>query len=178
MGFRGLSTDSCDSERSTPRASGDLLVDPALRQPAHALELGDRDEQIKVQWKALFAFTTKLHILPLAIALVLAVISGIIIPALALFLGRLFDSFTDFGTGKINGNSLTDQISTGALYLVALGSCSWLLNGSFFTFWLLFGELQAKGARSRLFSGMLHKQISWFDSHKAGVGSLLPRIQT
>lgn len=178
MDLSGALADAFFSGHSTPRASGDLPSETELPKAPSQLDHVEHIERIDVQWKALFTFTTRLHTLPLAVAVTLAVVSGIVIPALALLLGKIFDSFTDFGIGTINGSTLMDQISTNALYLVALGSSSWLLNGCFFTFWLFFGELQAKEARSRLFSGMLNQQISWFDSHRAGVGSLLPRIQT
>ena len=133
---------------------------------------------VQASWKSLFNFTTKAHYIPLCLGLLLSVCSGIIIPALALLLGRIFDSFTDFGAGRLSGPGLISRVSQNATYLAALGSASWLLNGSYFMFWLVFGELQAKSVRDKLFNGMLQKDMEWYDLRKAGVGALIPRLQT
>ncbi|MCJ1292429.1 hypothetical protein MMC34_003979 [Xylographa carneopallida] len=130
------------------------------------------------KWISLFNFTSKAHILPLAVAACLSVSSGIVIPALAIFLGKIFDTFTDYGAGTISGSDLTKQTSLNGLYLLGLGSVSWILNGSFFMFWLLFGELQARHIREMLFDGMLQKEMAWYDMRKSGVNAMIPRLQT
>lgn len=38
---------------------------------------------------------------------------------------------------------------------------------------MLFGELQAKSARERLFDGMLNKDMEWYDKRKAGIDARL-----
>ena len=133
---------------------------------------------LHARWRALFNFTTRAHVLPLSVGVLLSIASGIIIPALALLLGKVFDSFTDFGAGKISGSELIQNVSHNAIFIVALGSASWLLNGSYYMFWLIFGELQAKSVRDKLFSGMLQKDMEWYDMRKAGVSAMIPRLQT
>lgn len=139
---------------------------------------GRADRLERATWRSLFNFTLKSHLFPLLAALTLSVASGIIIPALALFLGKVFDSFTSFGAGAISGSSLIRKVSKNAIGLAGLGCASWLLNGCYFMAWLVFGELQAKSVRDRLFDGMLQKDMEWYDMRKAGVGALMPRIQT
>lgn len=129
-------------------------------------------------WKALFNFTTRAHYFPLVIGLLLSVASGVVIPALAYFLGKIFDIFSSYAKGSIDGSDLTSRVSTSAIDLVALGSVSWLLNGGFFMFWLSFGELQAKEVRNKLFDGMLKKDMEWYDMRKAGINAMIPRLQT
>lgn len=129
-------------------------------------------------WGALFNFTTKAHILPLLIAILLSISSGIIIPALAIFLGKLFNLFTEYGAGKLSGPDLVHKISTYDLYMLGLGGASMLFNAGYFGFWLYFGELQAKSVRDRLFDGLLKKDMEWFDMRTAGVNTLLSRLQT
>ncbi|MCJ1438272.1 hypothetical protein MMC27_007660 [Xylographa pallens] len=141
-------------------------------------ETADEEHLQHAKWISLFNFTSKTHILPLTIAACLSVASGIVIPALAIFLGKIFDTFTDYGAGTISGSDLTKQTSLNGLYLLGLGSVSWILNGSFFTFWLLFGELQARHIREMLFDGMLQKEMSWYDMRKSGVNAMIPRLQT
>lgn len=132
----------------------------------------------QAEWKALFNFTTRAHVFPLAIGLSLSIASGVVIPALAYFLGKIFDIFSSYATGSISGSDLTSRVSTSAIELVGLGSISWLLNGGFFMFWLSFGELQAKAVRNKLFDGMLQKDMEWYDMRKAGVNAMIPRLQT
>lgn len=64
------------------------------------------------------------------------------------------------------------------LALVGLGSASGLLNAGYFMFWILFGELQAKSARDKLFEGMLEKEMEWYDMRKSGIDTLISRLQT
>ena len=147
--------------------------------PQEAEEVVAVEEQIRhAQWRSLFYFTSTAHVFPLVIALILSIASGIVIPALAIFLGKIFDTFSDFGAGTISGSDLTRQTSLNALYLLGLGTASWLLNGSYFMFWLLFGELQAKNVREKLFDGMLQKDMEWYDTRKSGVSAMVPRLQT
>ena len=86
-----------------------------------------------------------------------------IVPALALFLGKIFDYFTRFGAGQINGHDLKQDVSSYARYLVGLGCASGLLNACFYLLWMKFGELQAMGAREKLFNGMIEKEMEWYD---------------
>lgn len=140
----------------------------------------DRDEEqvLRAGWRSLFSFATKRHGLPLLFAIILSIASGIVIPALALFLGSIFDSFTKFGAGMLSASDLVKRVSWDGLALVGLGSASWLLNGGYFVLWLAFGELQAKSVRDKLFDGMLEKDMEWYDMRKNGIGALLPRFQT
>ena len=138
----------------------------------------NHDKARRAGWRSLFNFTRKKHAITLALALILSVTSGVIIPALAIFLGSVFDSFTNFGAGKLSGSALLRKVSLDALALVGLGSASWLLNGGYFMLWLAFGELQAKSVREKLFDGMLEKDMEWYDMRKNGIGALVPRFQT
>ena len=139
---------------------------------------GNEPKTVHARWRSLFAFARRAHTGPLLVALVLSIISGAIMPTLAIFLGWIFDSFTAYGAGTLDGDDLSRKVSTNAIYLVVLGGASWLLNGTYFTFWLVFGELQAKGARDKLFASMLEKEMAWYDMRKAGINAMIPRTQT
>ena len=138
------------------------------------------EEQISEKspgWRSLFCFTTRAHCVPLSAAIILSLASGIVIPILSIILGKLFNQFTDYGAGKIDGHGLVHKISVYALYLVGLGAGAILLNAGYFGFWLVYGELQAKNVRDKLFDGLLEKDMEWFDMRKAGVNTLLDRLQ-
>ena len=62
-------------------------------------------------WRALFSFTTKAHLFALATAVILSILSGIVVPTLAIFLGKLFDLFAQYGGGAISGHELVHKIS-------------------------------------------------------------------
>lgn len=153
-------------------------MDECVRDPADRERQVDSDHLVeRPGWRSLFNFTAKPHIIPLLLALTLSVASGIIIPALSIFLGKVFDCFTSFGAGTISGSDLLKKISMYGLALVGLGSASGLLNAGYFMFWVLFGELQAKSARDKLFEGLLEKEMEWYDMRKLGIDTLISRLQ-
>ena len=154
-------------------------MDDGAGNTADRGHLVDGDPLVKQPgWRSLFNFTTKPHIFPLLLALTLSVASGIITPALSIVFGKVFDCFTSFGARTISGSDLVKKISTYGLALLGLGSASGLLNAGYFMFWLVFGELQAKSARDKLFDGMLEKEMEWYDMRKSGIDTLTSRLHT
>ena len=129
-------------------------------------------------WRSLFNFTSPTDALPLLIALVLSIAAGIVNPALAIFLGKIFDLFTNFGAGEISGSDLVEKTSTNAIILTGLGTASGFLHAGYFMLWLVFGELQAKHVRERLFDGMLEKDMGWYDMRTDGIDTLVSRLQS
>ena len=167
------------SRKTLPSQQSVSKTSEGQAQPLRTLRLvSETPQPTRARWRSLLTFTTKAHILPFSLALVLSVASGIIIPALALFLGTIFDAFTAFGAGTIDGNLLMTKVSTNAIFLVALGGAGWVLNGTYFAFWVVFGELQAKAAREKLYQGMLEREMSWYDTRKTGIHAMVPRTQT
>ncbi|KFX93813.1 hypothetical protein V490_04662, partial [Pseudogymnoascus sp. VKM F-3557] len=70
------------------------------------------------------------------------------------------------------------SISKWCIVLTGLGLGSCLANGGFFGLWLVFGESQAKQAREKLFTGLLRREMEWYDLRKDGISPVLIRIQT
>lgn len=130
------------------------------------------------RWRSLFAFTSRSHIVPLCLALILSVASGAVAPVLSYLLGKVFGCFTNYGGGKYDGPELIRRVSKYAIGLTGLGAGSGLLHTGFFGFWLVFGELQAKSARNSLYAGMLEKDMEWYDMRKDGIDALIQRLQT
>jgi ATP-binding cassette subfamily B (MDR/TAP) protein 1 len=129
-------------------------------------------------WGSLFNFTATPHLWSLILGVLLSIITGLITPAMAIFLGRLLNVFADRTAGLIDDSELLQRVSMNAVYIVEVGSASWLLKGGYFTYWISFGELQAKRVRDKLYDGMLAKDMGWFDTRKAGINAMLPRLQT
>jgi len=127
--------------------------------------------------KALFTFTSKKHLGVLSGAIFFAVIAGLIIPGQSLLFGLIFNQFANCGSGRISGPALLANLSRYCVYMTALGAGSWFSNALCFMFWLVFGELQARSARDRIFNNLLSKDIIWYDIRRNGVGAFLPRIQ-
>ena len=135
------------------------------------------DRIYRVEWRSLFNFTRRRHITTLIIAFILSIISGAIVPTVSIFAGKLFSAITEFGGGQINGPELVSQVSIQCIALVALGGATWVLNGGYFMFWLVFGELQAQSARDKLFGGLMDKEMAWYDLRIDGIRALIPRLQ-
>lgn len=154
------------------------MYDDAEDHPSPDYSAEKGDQQRKSTWRALFGFTQRDHGFILVMALVLSLASGIAIPALAIFLGKLFNLITDFGAGRLNAHDLVTKTSTYGLYLVALGCTSAILNAGYFGVWIFFGELQAKAARDQLFDGLLEKDMEWFDMQSTGANATVQRLQT
>ncbi|OAX84230.1 hypothetical protein ACJ72_01392 [Emergomyces africanus] len=130
------------------------------------------------RWVSLFIFTSKKHVVSLIFGSLFTLGAGALVPMLAVLLGKIFGAFSRFGEGSLTPGQLIHAISAQCVYLLALGSIIWLLQTCHFTFWMAFGELQAKSAREKSFMELLKKDISWFEANQDGISALLPRIQT
>lgn len=161
------------------KASEDIAMQVDVECPDD-LEADDEENNFAkhASWRSLFNFTSKWDTPPLLLALIFSIAAGIIAPALAVFLGKIFDLFTNFGAGEISGSDLLKKVSTNAIVLVALGTASGLLHAGYFTVWLVFGELQAKHVREMLFDSMLEKDMGWYDMRTDGIDTLVSRLQT
>jgi ATP-binding cassette, subfamily B (MDR/TAP), member 1 len=129
-------------------------------------------------WKTIFAFTKRKHVVTIISALVLASAAGALGPVMAIFLGNFFDAFADFGSAKISAKELMDGAMTSIIGIISIGIGTVLLKTGLFFCWLSFGEAQAKSVRDELFAGLLKKDLQWFEMRDAGVGTLLTRLQT
>lgn len=143
-----------------------------------AMDNDDSQDDGHCGWMALFHFTEKRHIPALTTAISFAILSGLVVPLMAVVMGKIFGSFASFGAEKINPEALVAQVTSQILVLVGLGMGSWVVSGTFFTGWLVFGELQVKVAREKLFEGLVDKDMEWYDMRKSGVASLISRVQT
>ena len=144
------------------------------------LEAEEEEENLaeRASWRSLFNFTSKKDTIPLLLALTSSVAAGVVAPALAVFLGNIFDLFTNSGAGEISGTILLKKVSLHAIILAGLGTASGFLHASYFMLWLVFGELQGKHTRERLFDCLLEKDMGWFDMRTDGIDTLLSRSQT
>jgi ATP-binding cassette, subfamily B (MDR/TAP), member 1 len=129
-------------------------------------------------WKTIFAFTKGNHVVTLTSAFVFASAAGALGPVMAIFLGKFFDAFAEFGAAKIPPKELMDRAMTSIVGFIGVGIGTVLLKTGLFFCWLSFGEFQAKSVRDELFAGLLKKDLQWFEMRDAGVGTPLARLQT
>ncbi|PGH31809.1 ATP-binding cassette, subfamily B (MDR/TAP), member 1 [[Emmonsia] crescens] len=132
----------------------------------------------KAKWASLFFFTSRKHAVSLIFGSLFTIGAGVLVPMLALLLGKIFGAFSRFGEGSLPSGQLIQAISAQCVYLLALGIIIWLLQTGHFAFWMAFGEFQAKIAREKSFIELLKKDISWFELKQDGISALLPRLQT
>ena len=96
---------------------------------------------------------------------------------MAFFFGKFFEGFSDFASGKIDGNTFMHKSLSSFYALFAIGAATFLLKGSLFSLWLVFGEIQARSVRELLFASLLDREIEWYEARTSGVGPLLTKIQ-
>jgi len=147
------------------------------------IPLGDADDDgdygaHRASFSSIFAFTHKKHLAVLIPALLLTTLAGTMKPAIAIFLGHIFDELASFGCGSTTGDELLKNVSIWCIALTGLGIATMIVNGGFFSLWLVFGEMQARSLRDKAFRSMLEKEMEWYDLRADGIGSLITRIQT
>lgn len=138
----------------------------------------EREPSPQAGWKALFGFTTTSHIAILISALASAAAAAAILPIFSVIYGLVFGAYSDYGSGKVNGDQLMSTVTRLSLIMTGVAAANWVFNSIFFSLFLLFGELQAKSARNRMFDVLIRKDIEWFDRRESGIAALLPTIQT
>lgn len=148
------------------------------QKEVHA-EDDDHHEVIQeMGWKVLFGFTTRKH-LPVAFsALVIAIVAAVTLPAMAVLYGLISRELANYGSGKISGTVLLQNVSTLCIYLTAVCAVCWFANSIYFALFLAFGELQARSARERIFKTLLRKDLEWYDTRENGIAAFLPSLQS
>jgi ATP-binding cassette, subfamily B (MDR/TAP), member 1 len=132
----------------------------------------------KPPWRALFFFTNWNHIGFLSLGLLSSIATGAVIPIQAYIVGQLTQQLANYGTGSETEAVFKSESNRYVIWLVFLGSASWLANSAFFLSWVTFGELQAWSTRQKLFNSLIERDFEWFDKRKDGVGSLATCIQS
>ena len=145
---------------------------------ANVVDIKDSNGQAPSGWRVLFHFMVPSHTPILLLALISTLVSGILVPILAILFGKIFGTFTTYGGGSIDGHTLRENTTVYAIGVVCLGAATWVANGIYCMAWMTFGALQAREVRKRLFQDLLHKQVEWYETHTSGIGALLPRLQT
>lgn len=130
-----------------------------------------------VGWKALFGFTTTSHIVVLIGALASAAAAAATLPVFSIIYGLVFGAYSDYGAGNVDGTELLSEVTRLCSIMTGIAAVSWVLNSISFCFFLLFGELQAKSARTRVFDVLIRKDMAWFDTRESGIAAFLPTIQ-
>lgn len=138
---------------------------------------GRRRRRWNAGWMALFGFTGKRQTLTLVMATAFALLAGLVMPFFAFILGDLFNSFMVFGSSRISSQALLGQVVMGCVKLACLGLASWVLNGSYFLLFIVFGEQQAASARKNVFQSLLEKDIEWFEGREDGTAAFLSCLQ-
>jgi ATP-binding cassette subfamily B (MDR/TAP) protein 1 len=128
-------------------------------------------------WRGLFHFTTQKHLPVLIVALICAICTGAITPVQSWLMGKLFTSFANFGSGQIDGPKFKHDLARYNTYFIILGAGQWFFSASMYANWMMFGDLQARSARDRIYNALVDRDIEWFDRRKDGVSALTTRLQ-
>ncbi|KAH7078401.1 P-loop containing nucleoside triphosphate hydrolase protein [Paraphoma chrysanthemicola] len=132
---------------------------------------------LQAGWKALFGFTTKKHLPIFSGALLCAVVAAASLPVFAVMYGLIFQKYTDFGSGKIGSAVYRSDVTRYCLILTGVAALNWLANSVYFSFFITFGEIQARSARNRIFDALITKDMAWYDTRETGTVAFLPTVQ-
>ncbi|EFX02238.1 ABC a-pheromone efflux pump [Grosmannia clavigera kw1407] len=98
--------------------------------------------------------------------------------AYALILGEIFQTISDFGSGRVSVHDTVRTISTWCLGLVGLGAGKALISFLMMVMWITHGESRARSVRLQLFQSLLEKEMAWFDTRRGGMSSLMTEQNT
>ena len=159
-----------DIEPDTNAPTDVTTYSPTPEPDGEALGLGS--------WRDMFHFTRKRHLPILALAILSTAVAAAIKASSSVFMGFLFQAVTDYGSGTLDAQQALGQVVSWCLILCAMAAGDGLSNMVMLSSWSIFGELQAREIRTRLFSGLLNKDMEWFDTRQDGISSLLVRMRT
>jgi len=170
-GWKEYPDDSDTDSSHKANAENDLELPQRLPSTVR-----DDDRQENGRIRDMFAFTKRSHVPILLIAVLASAAAGAVSPVTTIFLGRVFEAYSNYGIGKFTSAQLLQTTKLNVKVYAGLAACSWFLNGVSFMAWIIFGELQADSSRSRLFEALLDKSIGWHDTQTVGIASRLPRF--
>jgi ATP-binding cassette subfamily B (MDR/TAP) protein 1 len=130
----------------------------------------DAMERPMPSYRGLFRFYEHSDLVVLVPALIASIVSGILVPAFTILLGKMFSAFGDFSSGKLDGEGLRSQIASYVVGVCIVGLAAWVLGWLNMSLWLTFGENTAKKARQEVLKGLMLKNMAWFDAHGAKGG--------
>jgi ATP-binding cassette subfamily B (MDR/TAP) protein 1 len=158
---------------ATTPASNDTKEDEKIATQA------DEEEKyiMQVGWRALFGFTTKQHLPVILCGFVGALLAALSLPIFSILYGLIFKQYTNYGAGKTDNDGIMSNVSRICIILTGVATFTWITQSAYFFFFLVFGELQARSARNRIFDALIRKDMTWFDMRESGVAAFLPTIQ-
>lgn len=161
------------------KAASEIFEDSCAGSDYADVDIDNLSPNAKSAWTSLFSFYRQSNSLyPLVAACIATIISGLVVPAMSVVLGNIFDALTKFGFGTYNKDVLKLEVSLRIWELIWLGIISLIFSGLFVFFWQLFGELQSNRARELIFEGLIERELEWFDLRKNGVAAMLTASQT
>ncbi|KAG9187631.1 ATP-binding cassette, subfamily B (MDR/TAP), member 1 [Alternaria panax] len=137
----------------------------------------EQDYVSRVGWKTLFTFTTKKHVPVLVGGIVMASLAALTMPVFAILYGLVSGYYTSYGMKEMSSNQFVSNMTKICIILTGIGILNWIANSLYFLLLLIFGELQARSARDRVFDALLKKDMAWFDMRESGITAFLPTVQ-
>ena len=132
----------------------------------------------RAKWRSLFNFTTKRHASIAILSCLFTVLVGAVTPVQSYLLGRVFGIMAEYVAGTVTEAKFKKDVQTYNIVFVGLGTASWIFTSAFFFCWVVFGELQSRGARQRLFKALLARKMEWYDQRKDGMGAMTTKLQS
>jgi ATP-binding cassette subfamily B (MDR/TAP) protein 1 len=153
-----------DEGTVAPHAGSSHLPDPehgGPHQPQEPPQAGQA-EQNRVPYRELFRYADARDRALLSVALVAAVLNGVITPLYALLFGRLINNL---GAGK---QDLINKLDQFALYFLLLGVAAFVFSFLETALAMLAAEQQVARLRVAYLRALLRQDMAWYDTQRAG----------
>ncbi|KAI4690534.1 uncharacterized protein J4E88_002005 [Alternaria novae-zelandiae] len=106
----------------------------------------------------------------------MASVAALSMPAFAILYGLVSGQYTSYGEGSRSSSQLMSNMARFCVILTALATLNWIADSFYYLFFLMFGELQARSARNRIFDALIKKDMAWIDTREDGIAAFLPIV--
>lgn len=125
--------------------------------------ISEEEKRPTPSYRGLYRFCNNADLALLLPAISVSIVSGTLVPAFTILLGKIFTKFGAFSSGEIARNDLERQITPFVVGICIVGAAAWGLGWAHMALWLAFGENTARRAREQVMKGLLEKNMTWFD---------------
>ncbi|OAA54115.1 ABC multidrug transporter mdr1 [Niveomyces insectorum RCEF 264] len=129
---------------------------------------------IKVGFRTLYRYASRVDMIILAVSAVSAIASGAALPLMTVIFGNLQGSFQNFFTGELSQHDFNHQMAHLVLYFVYLAIGEYVTTYIATVGFIYTGEHISSKIREHYLESCMHQNIGFFD--KLGAGEVTTRI--
>ncbi|ODV79314.1 ATP-dependent permease [Suhomyces tanzawaensis NRRL Y-17324] len=133
---------------------------------------GENQTNLSTRRSNITAFIEPKDTLILTVATVLICFTAVGSPLQSVLYGKIFSKMSQFFQGSLTASEFISKVKLicGEIMIVGLGQMLFTWTGIFL--WMKFGEIQQIRARRTIFTSLLAKDISWYDTATSLMGDV------